>query len=90
MSVAKFAKIGQVLRDSRRFAILSHVRPDGDALGSQLALGLSLKELGKNVLIWNEEGMIEKYSFLPRASLLTKPPTEPELFNGNGGQSKEA
>lgn len=78
MSVAKFAKIGQVLRDNRRFAILSHVRPDGDALGSQLALGLVLKELGKNVLIWNEEGMINKYSFLPSASLVTKPPTEPE------------
>ena len=78
MSVPTFAKIGRALRDHRRFAILSHVRPDGDALGSQLALGLSLKELGKDVLIWNEEGMLEKYSFLPGASLLTKPPTEPE------------
>src|SRR4029077_8167625 len=78
VSVANFAKIGQVLRDNRRFSILSHVRPDGDALGSQLALGLVLKELGKSVLLWNEEGMINKYSFLPSASLLTKPPTEPE------------
>ncbi len=54
--------------------MLGHVRPDGDALGSQLALGLSLQKLGKNVRVWNEEGMLEKYSFLPRAELLTKPP----------------
>lgn len=58
--------------------MFSHVRPDGDALGSQLALGLSLKKLGKEVLIWNEEGMLEKYSFLPRAELLSKPPAAPE------------
>ena len=78
MSAAKFEEIGRALREHQRFAVLSHVRPDGDALGSALALGLSLKKLGKDVRIWNEEGMLEKYSFLPRAELLTKPPTEPE------------
>ena len=78
MSAAKFEQIGQALRDHQSFAVLSHVRPDGDALGSQLALGLSLKKLGKNVRIWNEDGMLEKYSFLSNAELLTKPPAEPE------------
>ena len=78
MSAAKFEQIGRVLRENQRFAVLGHVRPDGDALGSQLALGLSLRQLGKDVRIWNEEGMLEKYSFLPNANLLTKPPTEPE------------
>jgi len=78
VSAAKFEQIGQALRENQRFAVLGHVRPDGDALGSQLALGLSLKKLGKDVRIWNEEGMLEKYSFLPNASLLTKSPTEPE------------
>ena len=78
MSAAKFEQIGQALRAHQQFAVLGHVRPDGDALGSQLALGLSLKKLGKDVRIWNEEGMLEKYSFLPGANLLTKPPAEPE------------
>ena len=78
MSAAKFEQIGQALGEGVRFAVLGHVRPDGDALGSQLALGLSLKQLGKDVRIWNEEGMLEKYSFLPNANLLTKPPAEPE------------
>ncbi|MGE5209493.1 MAG: DHH family phosphoesterase [Alphaproteobacteria bacterium] len=75
---ATFDEIGAVFREHHRFVVLSHVRPDGDALGSQLALGLSLQGLGKDVRIWNEEGMLEKYSFLPRAELLTKPPAKAE------------
>jgi len=71
---SKLDEIGRVLREHERFAVLSHVRPDGDALGSQLALALSLQQLGKKVRVWNEDGMLEKYSFLPRADLLTKPP----------------
>jgi len=78
---ARFAEIGRALREHNKFAVLSHVRPDGDALGSTLALALSLKELGKDVRAWNEEGMLEKYSFLARAELLTKPPSTPEDFD---------
>lgn len=78
---AKFAEIGRVLREHNKFAVLSHVRPDGDALGSTLALALSLKELSKDVRAWNEEGMLEKYDFLARAELLTKPPSTPEDFD---------
>ena len=80
MSAARstFEEIGRAFREHQRFAILSHVRPDGDALGSQLALALSLEQLGKDVRVWNEDGMLEKYSFLARAQLLTKPPSGPE------------
>ena len=78
---ARFAEIGRALREHDKFAVLSHVRPDGDALGSTLALALSLKELGKDVRAWNEEGMLEKYNFLARAELLTEPPNTPEDFD---------
>jgi len=74
VSNTTFEQIGKVLREHQHFAILGHVRPDGDALGSQLALALSLQQLGKDVRVWNEDGMLEKYSFLPRAEMLTKPP----------------
>ena len=70
-----FAEIGRALRQYHNIAVLSHVRPDGDALGSQLALALSLQQLGKQVHVWNEEGMLEKYAFLPRAELMSKPPS---------------
>jgi bifunctional oligoribonuclease and PAP phosphatase NrnA len=81
MTTAKFSEIGRILREHQRFAVMSHVRPDGDALGSQLALALSLQQLGKEVRVWNEDGMLEKYSFLPRAELVTKPPSAPEDFD---------
>jgi phosphoesterase RecJ-like protein len=60
MSDSKFHEIGRILREHGRFAILGHSRPDGDALGSQLALALSLQALGKEVRVWNEDGMLEK------------------------------
>ncbi|MGI9113828.1 MAG: bifunctional oligoribonuclease/PAP phosphatase NrnA [Chthoniobacterales bacterium] len=78
---ASFEQIGAALREHERFAVLSHVRPDGDALGSTLAMALSLKQLGKDVRAWNEEGMLEKYSFLPGGELLTLPPGQPQDFD---------
>jgi phosphoesterase RecJ-like protein len=73
-----FPEIARAFHEHQTFAVLSHVRPDGDALGSQLALALSLKQLGKDVRVWNEDGMLEKYSFLSCAELLTKPPAAAE------------
>jgi phosphoesterase RecJ-like protein len=81
MMQSTFAEIGGVLRAQQRFAILSHVRPDGDALGSQLALALSLQQLGKDVTVWNEDGLLEKYNFLPGAERITRPPREPQDFD---------
>lgn len=76
-----FAEIAAALRAQQRIAVLSHVRPDGDALGSQLALGLSLRELGKDVTIWNEDGLLEKYGFMPGGELLARPPQTPASFD---------
>jgi phosphoesterase RecJ-like protein len=78
---ATFSEIGRALREQQTFAVLSHVRPDGDALGSQIAMALSLREMGKTVKVWNEDGMLEKYSFVPQADILTIPPNEPEDFD---------
>lgn len=81
MTQSTLTEIGGVLRAHQRFAVLSHVRPDGDALGSQLALALSLQHLGKDVTVWNEDGLLEKYSFLPGGERLTQPPREPRDFD---------
>ena len=80
-SNATFGEIAAALRAAQSIAILSHVRPDGDAFGSQLALGLSLHGLGKKVAIWNEDGMLEKYCFMPSSELLLRPPTEAQTFD---------
>ena len=57
------------------------MRPDGDALGSQIAMGSSLRKLGKKVKVWNEEGLLEKYCFLPGGELVETAAYEPEDFD---------
>jgi len=63
----------------QRFLIISHVRPDGDAYGSSLGLGLSLRASGKDVLITNADGLSSLFEFLPGGkSLGATSPTPPE------------
>lgn len=76
-----FASIGDVLQSAGTVAVLTHVRPDGDAIGSQLAMVLALRKLGKTVLAWNEDGLPENFAFLKGSELITKPPVEPMEFD---------
>ena len=74
------AAIAEVLRTRQRFVVISHARPDGDALGCTLAMALCLRQLGKDVTAWNEDGVLAKFRYLPGAELLTQPPAEPQRF----------
>lgn len=76
----QFSEIGRVLREKQRFAVMSHFRPDGDAYGCTLAMAACLRALGKDVAVWNQDGMSEKFAFLPHAEWLTPPPAEPQEF----------
>ena len=40
--------ICEAIRQRRRFLLTSHARPDGDAVGSQLAMAFALQALGKS------------------------------------------
>ena len=59
---ASLHEIAGAISRAKRIAILSHVRPDCDAIGSQLALALSLQLLGKDVSAWNEDGLPDELS----------------------------
>ena len=76
-AIATFEQIGEVLRSHQSFVLISHVRPDGDAIGSQLALGFSLMAMGKSVRLINEDGLPENLAFLPGSEHIEFPPTEP-------------
>ena len=47
---------------------MGHIRADGDAVGSMLGLGHALRASGKNVAYVLQDGMPEKYTFLPGAA----------------------
>jgi len=58
-------KILSVLREETKFLIAVHVSPDGDALGSALALGEALKSSGKKVSLYSRDPVPGQYKFLP-------------------------
>jgi phosphoesterase RecJ-like protein len=78
---AGFAEIERVLARAGRILVASHVRPDGDALGSAIAFGLWLRGLGRDVTVWNEEGVTAKYRYLPGCEIVGVPPGEAEDFD---------
>lgn len=49
------AHVAEAIRQRGRFVISSHVRPDGDAIGSQLAMAYALRQLGKEVRVVNRD-----------------------------------
>jgi bifunctional oligoribonuclease and PAP phosphatase NrnA len=67
-------EIGAVISAHESFLLMSHVRPDGDAIGSVLALGFSLMAMGKKVLMINEDGVPESLEFLKGSEKVTMPP----------------
>jgi phosphoesterase RecJ-like protein len=74
---ASFEQIGEVLRDYQSFVLISHVRPDGDAIGSQLALGFALMAAGKTVRLINEDGLPDNLAFMSGSEKIELPPAEP-------------
>ncbi|MDI6785767.1 MAG: bifunctional oligoribonuclease/PAP phosphatase NrnA [bacterium] len=61
----------EVLRNEDNFLITSHIRPDGDAVASQLALHYILRNLGKKVSIINQDPVPKNYTFLPNSNLIS-------------------
>ncbi len=79
---ADFGQMAGLLRGARRVLVFSHVRPDGDAIGSLLAMGLALVDAGvPHVEMWSEDGVPESLSFLPSADRVKRPPAEPAAFD---------
>lgn len=73
-SEATFEQIKHTLDAAQRILVSSHVRPDADAYGSAIAMALHLKAQGKEVTLWNEEGLTEKFRYLPESGLVQAPP----------------
>ena len=71
----ELSKAKDLLLGGTRFLLTSHARPDGDSLGSQLALGHALKQLGKDVRIINKDSAPALYDFLPDLSTIEIAPS---------------
>ncbi len=62
------------LKAAQKILVVSHQRPDGDAIGSLLAMGLALIDAGKEVQMVLTDGIPENYRFLEGGDLVSTRP----------------
>jgi phosphoesterase RecJ-like protein len=66
-----FRNLHKIIEESNNIIITTHIVPDADGIGSQIALKNTLKKMGKNVLCVNEEELSKRYRFLdPKREIL--------------------
>lgn len=62
------------LQQAQHILIVCHVRPDGDALGALLGLGLALQAAGKTVQMVSTDGVPASFRHLPGSDQVKKEP----------------
>ncbi len=72
MKEAIDASIKERLGDARRILITGHIRPDGDAVGSMLGLGLALESVGKRVQMVLPAGLPHVFEHLEGSELIQR------------------
>ncbi len=72
-----YKRIIEIIESHKSFVITTHVNPDGDAIGCELALGYFLKKLNKQFHIINHSPTPENYLFLDDEKLIQR--YNPEL-----------
>ncbi len=65
------------LRAGHRFLLISHMNPDGDAIGSSLGLARILRSLGKGAVVWNFDEVPKLYRHLAGSERIHTGPTPP-------------
>ena len=76
MDKALTQKIIDRLAAAKNPVLLAHIRPDGDAFGSLLALGHALRDRGQRPSLFVEGGMIPMYQFLPGSERVLDLPSQ--------------
>jgi len=69
---ADLAAVAEALRSHERFTVTTHENPDGDALGSLLAMTLALREMGKDatMYLFGDVPIPNEYEFMDFAGIV--------------------
>jgi phosphoesterase RecJ-like protein len=67
----------RIINTARRIVVISHIRPDGDAVGSVLGLGLALQDAGKDVQMILEDGVPKSFRHLKGFDQIAKRANKP-------------
>jgi phosphoesterase RecJ-like protein len=77
-TTSEVGAVADAIRSYDRFLLVTHENPDGDALGSILALKLALDSLGKDAVmyIYGDAQLPAEYAFMPLGKLRRRPPND--------------
>ena len=64
--IQEFNKFREIVESYKRFVLTTHINPDGDGLGSEVALVAYLEKIGKQAIILNCDATPDNYKFLER------------------------
>lgn len=80
-----FKKLSEIIVDNQSFLLTTHVNPDADAIGSEVALGKILKQLGKQFKIVNHSETPYNLKFLDSDKVVERydHATHNSLFNSS-------
>ena len=76
LSASIINAVQQALSTAGNVLVITHVSPDGDAISSLTAMGFILKQLGKQYTLVCDDGLPERFSFLPISNQIK---SQPEL-----------
>jgi len=71
------------LKEQDRFFIATHINPEGDALGSSIALSLALEAMGKTTVVFDRDSVPEYYRFLPGHERVISSASELKIMDFN-------
>ncbi len=74
-------KIIDTLKNKESFMLTTHMNPEGDAIGSTLALALALSSLGKKVTVNTADPVPRILKFLPSSNMVQQVKTVNERFD---------
>lgn len=58
-------KLTSFLNEEDNFFIATHINPEGDALGSSIALSMALESIGKQTILYDKDPVPKFYHYLP-------------------------
>src|SRR5438132_12347666 len=73
--------VAETLKSRRNILLLNHEAPDGDCLGSTLALARALWARGQRATVGSSDGVPEMYRFLPSIDRVVTAIPEGETFD---------
>ena len=74
-------QIIQHIKDGQHILIASHAEPDGDSVGSLVALGLALAKLDKKITMYNPSPIPAVYRFLPGAGRIVRQIKNADIYD---------